>query len=97
LEQTQWRPWRGLDTERWRVISEHLASELTSELDALRGAGALGSDYEPHDPKQRAAVERITTPGAVGLLWLDGGPGTGKTLVTKCCIHIFRQLALRRN
>ena len=85
------------DTERRRVISEHLASELTLELDALRDAGALGSDYVPHDPKQRAAVERITAPGAVGLLWLDGGPGTGKTLVTKCCIHILRQLALRRN
>jgi len=41
-------------------------------------------------------VQRITGPGAVGLLWLDGGPGTGKKLVTKFCIHILRQLALRR-
>jgi len=85
------------DVERRRLLSADVASELTEELDALRARGALDDFYVPFEPKQRELVLRVTAPGATGLIWLDGGPGTGKSLATKCAIHILRQRALLDN
>ncbi|MCL5942000.1 MAG: AAA family ATPase, partial [Actinobacteria bacterium] len=55
-----------------------------------RTAGALGVDYSP---KQREAVE--TALGAP-LSIITGGPGTGKTTITKALVMAYRELHPRR-
>jgi hypothetical protein len=83
-----------MQEEERRLRNVELATELAAELDALRASSALDASYVPLDPGQREFVLRVTAPDAKGLIWLDGGPGTGKSLATKCAIHILRQRGL---
>jgi hypothetical protein len=82
------------DEERRRLLCCEEARELADELDELRTRHALDDNYVPFEPMQRRFVELVTAQGATGLVWLDGGPGTGKSLATKCALQILRQRAM---